>query len=103
MAHVTVGVDEYVDPAQSTPKGVLCATGGCYPPLRFERENWFHSLDSSVTEAGGSTYSSTPTGRSFIHTFYQITARFSTKKAAPAVSAGAGGVIPLLCRLQWQP
>ena len=46
-----------VDPAQSTPKGVLCATGGCYPPLRFERENWFHSLDSSVTEAGGSTTS----------------------------------------------
>ena len=25
------------------------------------------------------------------------------KKAAPAVSAGAGGVIPLLRRLQWQP
>ncbi len=34
MAQPPVGVDKYVDPAQSTPDGALCATGGFYPPLQ---------------------------------------------------------------------
>ena len=37
LLNTFVGVDEHVDPAQSTPKGRLCATGGFYPPLRFGR------------------------------------------------------------------
>ena len=42
-----------VDPAQSTPFGVLCATGGCYPPLPFKQGRWFYSSNSPVTQCFG--------------------------------------------------